>query len=391
MSNATMPVLLYCLGGEMVYILQQRLTAQNIAPEKAVRVLEEVSKAMFATAFVEEIMRPQETYSTSSLREIFDRLAHSSIMRLSKTSMDKLYDLMTMGVKFQLVSIAHPVEVIDITLNHLDSIEAVIAGTSAYTFVRAAKDAFIARYTALSMSALALLRQDLLEHFADRRVKVSLFLQDAVQNQDGSFVVAPRGPLPLAGRMPDIFNPFASLAECRNPAIRTRLGCNMYVNRQSRPQGDSDKPAAQLASSSASSSASASSLPTSSSAGSVSGTAPANAGAGAQQRKATAVAALNLLSNMLGTRNAEDKSSFKLSLFGEPTDDDDSAASKSASSPNSGSDVIVIDRESRTEHVQRIMADFDLDSTSSKNSSSSKSKQQQADEDDLLDLLDQAS
>jgi len=35
-------------------------------------------------------------YSQRSTRQIFDKLAHSSIMRLSESSMDKLYDLMTM-------------------------------------------------------------------------------------------------------------------------------------------------------------------------------------------------------------------------------------------------------------------------------------------------------
>ena len=30
-------------------------------------------------------------------RQIFDRLAHSSIMRLNETSMDKLFDLMAQG------------------------------------------------------------------------------------------------------------------------------------------------------------------------------------------------------------------------------------------------------------------------------------------------------
>ena len=32
---------------------------------------------------------------------MFDKLAHASIMRLNSNSMDKLYDLMTMAVKYQ--------------------------------------------------------------------------------------------------------------------------------------------------------------------------------------------------------------------------------------------------------------------------------------------------
>ena len=51
--------------------------------------------------------------------QIFDRIAHSSIMRLSESSMEKLYDLMTMGFKYQLVCCSHPGELLTITMNHL--------------------------------------------------------------------------------------------------------------------------------------------------------------------------------------------------------------------------------------------------------------------------------
>ena len=37
------------------------------------------------------------------MRAVFDRLAHSSIMRLNTNSMDKLFDLMTMAVKYQVL------------------------------------------------------------------------------------------------------------------------------------------------------------------------------------------------------------------------------------------------------------------------------------------------
>ena len=42
------------------------------------------------------------------MRTLYDKLAHSSIMRLNTNSMDKLYDLMTMAVKYQLLSVASP-------------------------------------------------------------------------------------------------------------------------------------------------------------------------------------------------------------------------------------------------------------------------------------------
>ena len=45
----------------------------------------------------------QPLYAPESLRQIFDRVAQCSVMRLNKESMDKLYDLMIMVCKFQVI------------------------------------------------------------------------------------------------------------------------------------------------------------------------------------------------------------------------------------------------------------------------------------------------
>lgn len=103
----------------MVYILHQRLQAQTVQDEKAKKVLQDVVRAMFSPLFIIELFKPQEMYSTASTKQIFEKLAHSSIMRLNKSSMDKLYDLMTMGFKYQMASSASPEQYLHVTLNHL--------------------------------------------------------------------------------------------------------------------------------------------------------------------------------------------------------------------------------------------------------------------------------
>jgi hypothetical protein len=52
---------------------------------------------------------------------MFDRLAHASIMRLNEQSMEKLYDLMVMAVKYQVMMSRDPYDLVMITLNHLDA------------------------------------------------------------------------------------------------------------------------------------------------------------------------------------------------------------------------------------------------------------------------------
>lgn len=53
-------------------------------------VLGDVVNCMFNTQFIDELFKPQPAYHQKATRVVFDRLAHSSIMRLNKNSMDKV-------------------------------------------------------------------------------------------------------------------------------------------------------------------------------------------------------------------------------------------------------------------------------------------------------------
>ena len=81
----TMPLVVVNLGAEMVYILDQRLKAQCIAEDKSHVVLNDVVKTWFDNSFIEELFKPQQLYSLTATRQIFERLAHSSIMRLNQS------------------------------------------------------------------------------------------------------------------------------------------------------------------------------------------------------------------------------------------------------------------------------------------------------------------
>ncbi len=90
MSLRAMPMIVLNMGSEMLYILNQRLQAQKIEEVKRLKVIADVTKTMFADAFVSALFQEQDVYSGIDVRKIFDRLAHSSIMRLNAKSMSKL-------------------------------------------------------------------------------------------------------------------------------------------------------------------------------------------------------------------------------------------------------------------------------------------------------------
>ncbi|XP_053563104.1 protein OSCP1 isoform X2 [Bombina bombina] len=209
MSLRTLPLLFINLGGEMLYILDQRLRAQNIPPDKAKKVMNDIITTMFNKKFMEELFKPQELYSKKALRTVFDRLAHASIMRLNQASMDKLYDLMTMAFKYQVLLCPRPKDILLVTFNHMDAIKDFIRDSpSILNQVDETFRQLIEMYNCLPAGEFQLIRQTLLIFFQDMHIRVSIFLKDKVQNSNGRFVLPTTGPVPWGTEVPGVIRMF---------------------------------------------------------------------------------------------------------------------------------------------------------------------------------------
>lgn len=53
-------------------------------------MVQDIVGQMFDAKCVKELFRPQKVLSTNSLKIIFGKLAHSSIMKLNEAAMDKV-------------------------------------------------------------------------------------------------------------------------------------------------------------------------------------------------------------------------------------------------------------------------------------------------------------
>ena len=213
-----MPLILVNFGGEMVYILHQRLQAQSVPLDKEQRVLREVIAAMYSDVFIRELFKPQSAYSMASTKQIFDKLAHSSLMRLNKSSMDKLFDLMSMSFKHQVISCAHPREIIQASLIHLEAIRNIIGkGSGQIPLMAMIDEATLMMKTVYGKggpcsteSQYMNLRQALLQFVQDKKVKASLFLQKGIQNSSGMFNLKFDGPLPYRTEVPGTMKVYES-------------------------------------------------------------------------------------------------------------------------------------------------------------------------------------
>lgn len=185
------------MGGEMVYILEQRLYSQKIRKDKIERVLDDIIRQMYNPKVFKELLRPGPLPSNTYMRGIFHTIANTSIMKLSETSMEKMYELMVMGFKFQVISLTHPRDLIAITLNHVESNRLLTApGSQARQVIDKALVQVETMMRRMTTAQYHTVRWLLCKFFQDRRTKVSLFLREGLQTERGYFPMQAGGAMP---------------------------------------------------------------------------------------------------------------------------------------------------------------------------------------------------
>ena len=183
----SMPVIINCLGGEMIYILCSRLKAQSISEEKSIRVIKDIGNLLYNKKFQNDLYIHKKPNKHQEVKSIFETLAHSSIMRLNSTSMNKLFELMLMTLKLQILRTRYPEEMYQITLNHficvmeimnmIDSNDNVLLN-----MVQNSMDNFINVYGKLRPYDYIILKSVILRFLQGKNVKVSIFIQENLQD-----------------------------------------------------------------------------------------------------------------------------------------------------------------------------------------------------------------
>ncbi|KAL9969205.1 hypothetical protein ACROYT_G021395 [Oculina patagonica] len=336
---------------------------------------------------MEELFKPQDTYSKKAMRTVFDRLAHASIMRLNSASMDKLYDLMTMAFKYQVSLCLRPSDVLLVTYNHMDAIRSFACDNPAISNqVENVYKLLYETYSNLTAGQFQIIRQTLLSFFQDMHIRVSIFLKDKVQNANGKFVLPADGPVPWDTEVPGSIRYFNAEGQvsrtshfvtgCRHQLADKpgsfellgdrviKLGSNMYTaSRAVETVTSTPTPAA---SAPASKKVAGSSVSVSSEADTSDNPNP------------LAKAELNLLAHLVGGSSKKPESQFRLNLFSTDEEEEQAAIQTRKEAPHRVIKIDATKKEQRQE-LAHLMDEFSIEGGGDREKG-----------DDLLDLMDQA-
>ena len=185
----TNPIIINCLGAEMIYVLCSRLKAQSIANDKSIRVISDICKTLYYKKFQNELYSHKKPYKHQEVKIIFENLAHSSIMRLNTTSMNKLFELMLMTLKLQILRTRYAEEIYQVTINHFEGVLSILkkinqSDTELQTRIQEELLIFKQTYKKLYPYDYIILKSTILRFLQGKNVKVSVFIQDFLQNNN---------------------------------------------------------------------------------------------------------------------------------------------------------------------------------------------------------------
>ncbi|CAG9773880.1 unnamed protein product [Ceutorhynchus assimilis] len=192
MSLYTTPFLVLNLGSEMIFVIAQRLQAQNISEERSTLVLEDLIAGLTSNRLTKDLLRPQAAYSQEAVREIIETIANSSSMKLDPVSMNKLWDLTTMVFKWQLTMSS---AVIETTQRHLYEIETFVASEGTQLQLHRMQNILENFNKILSAEEKSALHEDLLNWCQPFHIRVSLLLRMGLQDNEGQFLVNNLDPI----------------------------------------------------------------------------------------------------------------------------------------------------------------------------------------------------
>ena len=173
------PILYLNMGGEMLYVLWKRMVSMQVPADKAQKAMAQLVRNMFAPSMIDTMLQPQDDLgSLGSWKKVFQQLTQHTTMRLNEQSMGKLFELMQMTFKLQ-VMFTSPQEILDVTSNHLEGIQRIIAeDEELLALVEGCSARVRHTYAQLGTADLCTLRHTLAVFLQESHQRVSFLLSE---------------------------------------------------------------------------------------------------------------------------------------------------------------------------------------------------------------------
>ena len=184
-SNA---ILIYNLGCEMIYVLHHRLKNLDVAADKIQKAIIDISKTLFSDKVISKLFEPKPILGLEYIKSLLFQICHCSIITLDISSFTKLYEMILIGIKRQMLAMVNMQGIYHMTINHLTTVGKLVKDKNLFTNI---DEEFQKLFNQMSNYDYYMIRCFILNSLNPKNVKVSFYLSDKSQSSDGNITVTP--------------------------------------------------------------------------------------------------------------------------------------------------------------------------------------------------------
>ena len=184
-SNA---IMIYNLGCEMIYVLHHRLQNLKVDAPKIQKTILDISKTLFSEKIIKKLFEPKPLLGLEYIKSLLFQICHCSIITLDITSFTKLFEMILIGIKKQVLTSPNMHGIFHMTMNHLSNISSITSDSESLLTIT--KD-FQKIFSEMNNYDFYMIRSFILNSLNPKNVKVSFYLMDNSQSNDGNLIVQP--------------------------------------------------------------------------------------------------------------------------------------------------------------------------------------------------------
>lgn len=177
------------LGSEMIYILNNRIKALDIDEAKRISILCQIAQTLYGNEENDKLLRDcQSTLSIDSIYNLLHKVCHKSVITLDSVSFAKMIEMIVMALKKDVLLMKNNFGLFHVTVNHLTCVDSLLKRKDITLTTRQKVENLVSE---MKPYDFYLVKKDILNLLVFKHSKISIYLRDNIQANDGHFSVKP--------------------------------------------------------------------------------------------------------------------------------------------------------------------------------------------------------
>lgn len=191
MKKSTTNLIIYLnLGSEMLYILNNRIKSlDNVDESKRNSIMVQIATNLYQNnEFDSMISESTSILSLEGFHNMFHKVCHKSVITLDPSSFSKMIEMVLMALKKDLLLMKNDYGIYSVTMNHFEGVEKIIKKKNVTENM---KEVVSKKFSEMSPYEFTLTKRAILNLLVNKHSKISIYLKDDIQDNDGHFIIKP--------------------------------------------------------------------------------------------------------------------------------------------------------------------------------------------------------